>query len=218
MNKITTNVCNYLVFDFDGTLVDSMPYFASLMIRILDEEKISYPSDIVKIITPLGYGGTADYFREVLGLGVERNALIGRMLALAKEDYENRIPLKEGVKEGLLALKERGISLNILTASPHDVLDICLERLEVWNLFDHIWSCEDFGTTKADPDIYRQVADRMGIGVDEYIFIDDNLNAVATAKRAGVKSFGIYDKSGEDFAEDLRRIADGYLMTLLDLL
>ena len=50
------------LFDFDGTLVDSMPTFVSVMLRILDENAISHSDDIVKTITPLGYNGTAEYF------------------------------------------------------------------------------------------------------------------------------------------------------------
>ena len=53
------------LFDFDGTLVDSMPSFMSVMLRILDENNIKYDEDIVKIITPLGYAGTAAYFRKM---------------------------------------------------------------------------------------------------------------------------------------------------------
>ena len=53
------------LFDFDGTLVDSMPSFASVMLRVLDEYNIEYGNDIIKIITPLGYHGTAEYFRKL---------------------------------------------------------------------------------------------------------------------------------------------------------
>ena len=213
-----TNIYNTYVFDFDGTLVDSMPYFGALMLRILDENGICYPDDIIKTITPLGYGGTAKYFIEVLGVRSDTETLVCRMLSLAKEDYEKRIPLKDGVKETLLALKAKGASLNILTASPHDVLDICLKRLGVYDLFDNVWSCEDFGTTKANPDIYCEVAKRLSLPVSEYLFIDDNYNAVMTAKKAGTPAYGIYDTSGEEFADLLREHADGYLIRLGDLL
>ena len=140
------------------------------------------------------------------------------MLSLAKENYELHIPLKEGVKETLLSLREGGASLNILTASPHDVLDVCLKRLGIYELFDNIWSCDDFETTKANPEIYLEAARRLGVSPREYLFIDDNYNAVKTAMNAGVVAYGIYDKSGEDFAEALQELADGYLMTLADLL
>ena len=49
------------LFDFDGTLVDSMPTYVSVMLRILDENGVKYEDDIIKTITPLGYKGTAEY-------------------------------------------------------------------------------------------------------------------------------------------------------------
>lgn len=215
---MTTKIYKYYLFDFDGTLVDSMPYYAKAMLQILDENGISYPEDIVKTITPLGYGGTADYYLDTFRLPLSREATVSRMLSLAKGHYELRVPLKEGVRETLICLRERGASLNILTASPHDVLDVCLRRLGVYDLFDNIWSCDDFQTTKANPDIYLEVAKRLHITPDEYLFIDDNYHAVATAMKAGVPAYGIYDKSGEDFENALREMADGYLTKLSDLL
>ena len=63
------------LFDFDGTLVDSMPTFVSVMLRILDEHGIKYGDDIVKIITPLGYLGTAEYYRK-LGISLKTSELV----------------------------------------------------------------------------------------------------------------------------------------------
>lgn len=53
------------LFDFDGTLVDSMPTYISAMLRILDENGITYGDDIIKIITPLGVNGTAEYYLQL---------------------------------------------------------------------------------------------------------------------------------------------------------
>ena len=58
----------YYLFDFDGTLVDSMSTYVASMLRILDENNVAYESDITKTITPLGVMGTANYFINVLGL------------------------------------------------------------------------------------------------------------------------------------------------------
>ena len=210
-------IYNTYLFDFDGTLVDSMPTFAEVMLRILDEEGIAPPDGVVKIITPLGYGGTADYFVS-LGAGSSREELLARMNAYAYEEYAYHIPLKAGVKEALLALKERGASLNILTASPHRVLDVTLARLGIRELFDHIWSCDDFATTKADPEIYKKAAERLGVLPSEYVFIDDNLGAVRTAHGAGIPTYGIYDASSAEYEAEIRESADAYLRLLSDLL
>ena len=63
---------NTYLFDFDGTLVDSMPSYVSVMLRILDENGIEYEDDIVKIITPLGYAGTAEYFKKMGNINTTR--------------------------------------------------------------------------------------------------------------------------------------------------
>lgn len=205
------------LFDFDGTLVNSMATFSSVMIRILDEHGIKYGDDVIKIITPLGYGGTAKYFRE---LGIDRTVedLVATMNEYARPDYENVIPAKEGVIDTLRALKERGASLNILTASPHIMLDPCLIRLGIYDLFDNVWSSDDFGTTKSNPEIYKMAAERLGVAVGEVIFVDDNVNAVRTAKTAGAVAYGIFDESSADSVEEMKNVAVKYLMRFEELI
>ena len=204
------------LFDFDGTLVDSMPTFVSVMLRILDERGIKYGDDIVKIITPLGYAGTAEYFR-TLGARESASELIEIMNSYARHEYENNIPAKAGVIETLEKMREDGCRLNVLTASPHVALDPCLKRLGIWGLFDNVWSCEDFSTTKADPEIYKMAARKMSVDVGDVIFVDDNINAVKTAKAAGAVSVGIFDESGAEYMDEFKAVASGYVMDLPEL-
>ena len=121
------------LFDFDGTLVDSMPTYASQMLRILDETGTKYPDDVIKIITPLGYIGTAKYYLE-LGMPLTFEEITKRMGDYMYEQYANNIPAKDTVRETLLALRARGDKLNVLTASPHLTLDPCLKRLGLYDL------------------------------------------------------------------------------------
>ena len=207
---------NYL-FDFDGTLVDSMPAFCAMVIKILDENGVYYPSNVVKIVTPLGGLKTAEYFSS-LGVKDSISDIMKKMVDYCKSDYENTIPLKYGVYETLVALKNRGDSLNVLTASPHSCLDVCLKRLGVYDLFDNVWSCDDFNTSKSNPDIYKQVAKVLNCNVNQVIFVDDNVNAVKTAKSAGMISYGIYDDSSSLFIDEMKEISDKYLNDFTDLL
>ena len=204
------------LFDFDGTLVDSMPTFVAVMLRILDERGIKYGEDIVKIITPLGYRGTAEYFR-TLGVKESADELVEIMNRYARFEYENNIPAKEGVIETLREMKKLGYSLNVLTASPHLALDPCLMRLGLFELFDNVWSCDDFATTKANPEIYKMAAERLGRAVDEVVFVDDNINAVKTAKSAGMVSVGIFDQSSAEYIDEFKAAADGYVINFSEL-
>ena len=206
------------LFDFDGTLVDSMPTFVSCMLRILDENGISYEKDITKTITPLGLNGTADYYIRVLGLKMEKDQLLSLMKEYMMDAYFHTIQAKSNVEAVLKELKQQGASLNVLTASPHITLDACLKRLGLWDLFDNIWSCDDFSTTKADPGIYVRVAERLHTTVDQVLFLDDNLDADTTAKTAGMLVCGVYDDSSKDYTEQIKAATDYYIYNFSELL
>lgn len=208
---------NTYLFDFDGTLVDSMPTFVSAMLKVLNDYNVPYGDDIVKIITPLGYKGSAKYFQS-LGLKLSTEEIIALVSDFARREYKYNIQLKGGVYETLVALKNQGASLNVLTASPHDMLDPCLKRVGVYELFDNVWSCDDFSTTKADPNIYKLCAGKIGKGVEEIVFLDDNYNACKTAKSSGMKVYGVFDSSSEDYVEEMKNLTDKYVFNFKELI
>lgn len=208
---------NTYLFDFDGTLVDSMPVYVSSMLRILDENGVCYGDDIVKIITPLGLIGTAKYYIEI-GVDKTEEELISTMKEYMLHEYLYNIPAKENVISTLNELKTRGASLNVLTASPHATLDACLKRIGIYDLFDNVWSCDDFCTTKADPQIYVEAAKKIGKPVNEILFLDDNFNADKTAKQAGMLVCGVYDKSSDDYIDDIKAVSDYYIYDFKELL
>lgn len=204
------------LFDFDGTLVDSMPVFIASMLQILSDEGISYDQSIVSVITPLGMEGTAEYYKK-LGINKTKSELIASMKAYMKDAYMHTIPAKKHVESVLHVLKEQGCHLNVLTASPHDTLDPCLKRLGLFDLFDHVWSCDDFHTTKADPDIYKQAADKIGKPVHEILFLDDNIHALTTAKQAGMQVCGVYDASSKDIIQQIKKASDHFIYDFSEL-
>ena len=205
------------LFDFDGTLVDSMPSYVSSTLKILEENNISYGDDIIKIITPLGLLGAAKYF---IKLGVKKTVeeIVEDMKKYMLDDYFYTIPAKTDVIQTLKKLKSMGANLNVLTASPHITLDACLKRLEIYDLFTHIWSCDDFGTTKAGPEIYKMAAEKIGERVENILFLDDNLNADVTAKKAGMKVCGVYDKSSDEYTEEIKEATDYYIYNFSEIL
>ena len=85
-------------------------------------------------------------------------------------------------------------------------------------MFTNVWSCEDFGTTKSDPQIYRMAAQRIGKPVDEICFLDDNLNADCTAKEAGMKVCGVYDVSSAEYTSQIQAVCDAYIDNFSQLL
>ena len=206
------------IFDLDGTLVDSMPVGIGIVLGFLKEKGISYPDDIVTTLTPLGYKGSAKYIADHLSGGGQLEQIYEYFQAQTLRAYGETIPLKAHVKETLEGLKTQGYRLNVLTASPQLLTDICLKRLGVYDLFDNVWSIDAFGLTKADEQIYIEAAKRIGVAPEECIMADDNLHVLKTAKKVGMATVGVYDESSKDVMEEMRAIADKYVVDFADLL
>ncbi len=207
-----------LLFDFDGTLVNSMPAWSKKMINILEKTNTPYPPDLIKKIAPLGDVGTAKYFREELGVKLSEAEMFSLMDEYALPEYRDNIHAKTGVAEFLHYAKAKGCSLNVLTASPHKMLDVCLQRLGFFTLFDNVWSSDDFGTTKSDVKIYKAVAEKLGTETKNIVFFDDNVTAIKTAATAGLATVGVYDSTGEDFYEEMIKAANRYIHSFDELI
>ena len=205
------------LFDLDGTLIDSMRQWSQKMLLILERENIPYPEDLIQKITPLGDRKTAEYF---IRLGVKKTAeeILAAMDEYARDEYAHKIPLKPYVKEYLVQLKRRGASLYVLTASPHALTDVCLKRNGVWDCFENVWSTDDFGLVKSEPQIYHAVAAKLGGREEDILFFDDNLLALTAAKKAGLQTVGVFDASSLSSEEDFRRCSDRYIHSFQDLL
>lgn len=211
------NITHFL-FDFDGTLIDSMGTFSRCVLTVLDKFGINYPSDIIKTCTPLGAKDTPKYCIETFKMNVTEDEFRNMMYEVAIPDYENSIPAKETVVETMKELKKRGYSLSILTGSPHETLDPAFNRLGFGELFDKAWSVNDFPTNKSDPKIYLMAAELLGVKPESIAFLDDNINANRAAKAAGLKVIGVYDVSSEASVDDMKAELDGYVYKMEELL
>ena len=165
----------------------------------------------------MGYPGFARY---AIGLGVK-----GEVDELAKgicDDfqyyYENVITLKPFAKEYIEKLVADGIHCHILTGSPHALVDPCLRNNGVNELFENVWSVDDFGLMKSDPELYNTIAKQLGVTLDDIRFFDDNYNVVKTCREIGLEIYAVYDKTTAEYKEEIKAIADRYIDSFEELL
>lgn len=198
------------IFDLDGTLIDSMPYFARGVLQVLDEENIPYGEDLIDILTPLGDEKTALLYQE-MGVPGTVEEIIVRMQQNQYPYYAHSIPLKPGIDAYLRKLKAQGVILCVLTASPHILTDAALKRNGVYDLFDHVWSIDDYSLPKSDPALFHAVAQRLGCSMADICFYDDNLTAVTTASGTGWYTCAVNDRHSPEVIAALQRTADAYI-------
>ena len=208
------------VFDLDGTLVDSMPYFTKGMLSIADEAGLEYDDNLIKILTPLGYTKSAEYYVNELGVQDTVANIVKRIEKKLVYEYSNNIYLKPGVLEYLKKLRDEGTSLYVLTASPHIVTDACLKHNGVqgtFHWFDKVWSVEDFKLSKSDPQIFYEVAKTIGCEVGDIHYFDDSLIALRNSQKAGYINYGVYDTQTEDEVETMKELCDTVVMSFENL-
>ncbi len=198
------------IFDFDGTLVDSMTPAVKMLLGFLDERGIVYPDDIVNTIIPLGFRGICEYYVHTFGVKETPEEIFAWIIEKLQGLYADEVQPIRGVEKTIRELKSRGASMSILTASPHDFLDPCVKRLGWEDLFDNLWSSEDFQLSKGEPYIFIEAAKRLGKQPNECIMVDDNKHALFAAKRAGLKTVAVYDSFSEQYADEIRSFVDFY--------
>ena len=206
------------LFDLDGTLVDSMPTGVGIVVDFLKEQGIELPPDMIKTLTPLGYKGVAQYYAEKLGVPMTAAEIYAVFQRETRKAYGESIPLKPHVEETLQALKQKGVRLCVLTASPNVLSELCLKRLQIFDLFEKVWSIDDFSLTKADEAIYLEAAKRLGVDISDCVMVDDHLGVLKVAKAAGMATVGVYDEYSSGAQEEICALADGYVVDFADIL
>jgi len=207
------------IFDLDGTLLDSMTKgWKDILLVYLDEQGVEYPKDLMGTIATLGLYKLCEYYHERFLPDIPADEMYKTFTSRMKQEYDHTILLKPNVEELLVKLKAQGVSLNVLTAGVHQLFDGCLVRLGIEKYFDNIWSTEDLGLKKTDPAIYAEVAKRLGVKAEECVMVDDNVNALKTAKQVGFYTIGIYDEVEKEKVQEMLNSTDRYIYDFKELL
>ena len=210
-------VKKHYIFDLDGTLITSAEMIAAGVCGFFEKRGVAYPPDVVKIIMPMGYAGFANY---AISLGVKGDPdELAKGLADDFYDYyANKIKLKPYAKEYIEKLISEGAHCHVLTGSPHLLADPCLKNNGVYELFDNVWSVDDFGLMKSDKRLYERVCEELSAESTDICFFDDNLNVVKTCREAGIYIVGVYDITAAEYKDEIRALADEYVDSFEQLL
>ena len=203
------------IFDFDGTLVDSMSLWSDMVIGYLDERKIRYPDDLIRIVNTMGAVDGIHYISK-LDERLDAEEMIKFFGEKTLYQYTSVIQAKNGVSEILHKIKDSGAPIYMLTACNPLLLTPCSKRLGIYDLFDEIFSTDDLLLDKRNPELYDFVLDKIGKKAEECLFFDDDINALRTAKSLGFKVYGVYDDTSKENESEIRSFADGYFYDFND--
>ena len=186
------------IFDMDGTTVDSLMFWDYLWKKIGEKyfsDPSFRPSDEVNTnIRTMIYVDAMTYFKEYYKIQGRTEDFVAFAASGLSDFYKTVAKVKAGAPELLSYLKEQGITLCLASATAMAEIKCALEHHGLLKYFDFVLSCADIGVGKERPDIYIQAKELMGLSEDEICVFEDSYVALETAKRAGFKTVGVYDK------------------------
>lgn len=197
-----------IIFDVDGTLLDSMGMWAELDRTFLRENGIDPPAGISDIVKTMTVEASSAYFVERFRLNMTPEDVKKRIEALAAEAYREQLPLKSGAKEFLAAAGRRGIPMAVASANYPALLDAAFRRLGIDGYFRTVLTPGEQLAGKHEPDIYLEAARTLGTDPAETAVIEDALHAAETAKAAGFYTVGFRDVSSRQDWDGLAALCD----------
>ncbi|MPM32376.1 Phosphorylated carbohydrates phosphatase [bioreactor metagenome] len=207
-----------VIFDLDGTLIDSMNIWAKLDEEYLGNFGLTVPEKLQEEITHLTLTETALYFKENFNIENTIEDIISTWHDMAFYHYSNTIKLKDGVIPYLKSLKDMNIKIALATSNSVPLLEATLKNNGIYDYFDAITTTEEVKKSKDNPDIYLLSAKKLNVSPERCLVFEDIVQAVNGAKLAGMKVYSVYDESSKSQKEELIRLSDKYILTFNELL
>lgn len=202
-----------VIFDFDGTLFDSMYVWKDVGIRYLKHQNITPRQDFQKIVSSMTLHQAAQYVQCSYPIGQTVEQIMDGVNSLVEDEYVHHVLPAAGVEQLLKKLAERQVKMVIATLSERDHVAAALKRCHLDHYFTDIITARQVPTGKHSPQIYVAAMQACGAQKENTIVVEDSFFAAKTAHNAGFTVIGVYEKS-EPEQKQMMEICDQYVMNL----
>ena len=200
-----------VIFDLDGTLVDSMWMWKAIDIEYLGKFGYELPPTLQKDIEGMSFSETAVYFKETFQIPDSLEEIKTTWNRMAYEKYTKEVPLKKGVQEFLDYGKENGILFGIATSNSRELVDATLEALKIKEYFACVMTACEVAKGKPAPDIYLAVAENLQVEPSRCLVFEDIEMGILAGKNAGMEVCAVEDEFSMNQIEEKKRLADYYI-------
>ena len=183
----------YALFDMDGTLTDTMPFWIGLPKRLFEGEGLTLSPKEEATLEPLGLVKGIEYLNSLRR--TEKIFGRGDVIRLLTALYSGNPQAKPLVPTLLEELRARGVRMAVATLTPIPLAEICLARTGLAPYFEFILGGDDYPEGKNTPRIFLDSAEKFGCAPEEMVLFEDSYYSVKTARSIGIPVVGVADAS-----------------------
>ena len=200
-----------VIFDLDGTLVDSMWMWKQIDSEYLGRFGYECPPQLQKEIEGMSFSETAVYFKEKFQIPDSLEEIKQCWVDMSIEKYRCQVPMKKGVRRFLSYLKENGFRAGIATSNGRAMVDAVLHSLDMEAFFQVITTACEVAAGKPAPDIYQKVAKTLQVPPERCLVFEDVPAGIMAGKAAGMTVCAIEDEFSAPMREEKLALADYYI-------
>ena len=200
--KLLDHEINAVIFDMDGTLIDSTGLWHEIDMLFFAKRGMELPKDYAQKIVHLGLRKAAELTRELYGVKETPDEIIHEWRQMALDMYHNDVELKPGAVALLETLKSNGLKLAIATANDAELYMPCIMRLGIGDYFDFIADVNSSKEGKNSAKIYLDLTEKMNSKPENTLVLEDMPTCIKTVYDAGFVTVAVADKASEKFDED----------------
>lgn len=208
-----------LIFDMDGSLVDSMWIWPEVDRIYMEKYHLTQPENFHKDIEGKSYTETAQYFVDTFKtLNRTTEQVMEEWKDMTLHLYATSVYPKRGAMQLLDKMKKEGILLGIATSNNREIADAALKAQGLAGYFSSVRTSCEVRTGKPAPDVYLKVADDLCVAPENCLVFEDVPNGIRAGKNAGMEVCAVYDEFSYPCEEEKRRLADYFIHDYFDII
>lgn len=209
-----------LLFDCDGTLLDSMHIWVEPINKIFNKYGYSFEGLEKKekgVIEALPLSGMVTYIANNIAKDMSEEEVNNYFLQIVEDGYKNHLMPKDGVLEKLKEFYDHDIEMGIASSTDFKYLKLAFKRLGIDHYFTYYNTPDLLNSKKSDAKFWQSAIDNFKIDPEEIMLFDDALYAIKAAKKSGIKTCGVRDfPYNKNEWEDIKKFSDIYLEGIWD--
>ena len=207
-----------LIFDMDGTLIDSNGIWRDVDTAFLAKRGLPYTREYYEGVAHTVFPKAAEFTKSYCRLPESTDEIMAEWMEMAGDLYTTSVPVKPGVVAYLERCKAAGERMAVLTSSVPAHCHAALEHLGLKPYFEHIFFAQELGMDKKEPAIYRKTAELLGVAAADCTIFDDSIAACRSARAAGMTVIGVYDEFFHVSWEDMQTVCHCCIRSFEELL